>query len=482
MDIYLNDNKNENIDNNYCPYCKSIKINPSINISNFVYDQYFVSLINSISSHIKNFCQKLIKVINEIKNISISLESQANHSKYLLKIISLSNTNNIERYRQLSDRIDMINESKKILDDNLSLVNKNINIFISDVKITFKKMKIIRNQKINQALNNMNIREKRNIHDNKNNFELKSYDSVRNNKNKNRNIRQKYLFDSININEGNNFIRRVLSPNQSPKNSLNMSNNGLEYLMNSIKVNEFKKKNNSTLIFPNNINQNIFNCTITSKEFKSINNNPNLECFNKIYNNKTSISRNNKIIGNKLLNKKKVNRSSSIPEMLYQNKKLSSNNSLSNKMNYTIKSKNNSLPKKNDCNNINHNNYINNKNNNNINYDKNMLIKLSYKVKEFLNILNNNNLNQNEILDGKVNDLENLINNTIKINSNVNINKNIRNSNTKNKDRSNNNTELLKKIAFLTKKIKDLENKIKQKEEIIEENIKNNNNREEKIL
>ena len=227
MDIYLNDNKNENNDNNYCPYCKSIKINPSINISNFVYDQYFVSLINSISSHIKNFCQKLIKVINEIKNISISLESQANHSKYLLKIISLSNTNNIERYRQLSDRIDMINESKKILDDNLSLVNKNINIFISDVKIAFKKMKIIRNQKINQALNNMNIREKRNIHDNKNNFELKSYDSVGNNKNKNRNIRQKYLFDSININEGNNFIRRVLSPNQSPKNSLNMSNNGL---------------------------------------------------------------------------------------------------------------------------------------------------------------------------------------------------------------------------------------------------------------
>ena len=476
MDIYLNNNKNENNDNNYCPYCKSIKINPSINISNFVYDQYFVSLINSISSHIKNFYQKLTKVINEIKNVSISLESQINHSKYLLKVISLSNSNNLERYRQLCDRIDMINESKKILDDNLSLVNKNLSIFISDVKIVFKKMKIIRTQKINQALNNVNIREKKIIHDNKNNFELKSYDSYRNNKK--RNIRQKYLFDTININEENNFIRRVLSPNQSPKNSLNMSNNGLEYLMNSIKVNEFKKKNNSTLIFPNNINQNIFNCTITSKEFKSINNNPNLECFNKIYNNKTAISRNNKIINSKLLNKKKVNRSSSIPEMIYQNKKLSSNNSLSNKMNYTIKSKNNSLPKKNDYNNVNNNNYINNNNNN---YNKNMLIKLSYKVKEFLDILNNNNLNKNDILNEKVNDLEKLINNIIKINNNANINKNLRNSNSNNVDGSNNNIELLKKISFLTKKLKDLEDKIKQKEEIIEESIKNNN-REEKIL
>ena len=147
MDIYLNEKNNELINNYICPYCNSQKVKSINNIPNVNFDNNFVTLINAISFHIRKFYKKIRIIIKDIKNINTSLESQANHSKLLVKGISIKNSNYIERYRQLCDRIDMINESKKILDENFSLINNNLNIFLTDIKQIFTKMKNIRTKK-----------------------------------------------------------------------------------------------------------------------------------------------------------------------------------------------------------------------------------------------------------------------------------------------------------------------------------------------
>ena len=51
------------------------------------------------------------------------------------------------------DRIDMINESKKLLDDNFSLINKNMSKFIVETNQVLKKMRNKRHKKMNDSFN-----------------------------------------------------------------------------------------------------------------------------------------------------------------------------------------------------------------------------------------------------------------------------------------------------------------------------------------
>ena len=51
------------------------------------------------------------------------------------------------------DRIDMINESKKLLDDNFSLINKNMSNFIVEINQVLKKMRNKRHKKMNDSFN-----------------------------------------------------------------------------------------------------------------------------------------------------------------------------------------------------------------------------------------------------------------------------------------------------------------------------------------
>ena len=400
MDIYLNDN-NSKLNNNYfCPYCNSQKTKSIINLSNVVYDQNFVALINSLSSHIKIFYQKIKKILEDIRNINSSLGSQTSHSKFLAKGIMVKNNNFVERYRQLCDRIDMISESKKILDDNFSLINNNLSIFITDVKQIFKKMKNIRIQKINEAFNKTKKIEDMEVNNNYINNNIFSENNIFN-INNNDNYEYNKYFSDINFNDEDNLERKVLSSTQSPKNKLSESkekiyNNKINYLLRKIKTNNLERKNSNTLIFPNNLNQNIFNCTITSSELKNINQGRNNDYFNRINNNKSinntkmkkyvktkNFSRNSPLMDNKNCNKRYINRSSSIPDFLFKNKNFSSLSITNQQKVNNNKVKNNSLPN----NNNDINNYLINKNNNN---NINNLLKLCYKVRKFLNILNNN--------------------------------------------------------------------------------------------
>ena len=485
MDNYgINNEKNNN--NYICPYCNSPKI-----MSNVSIDSNFVSLINSLSSCIKAFYENINKILNDMKSVNSSLGSQTNHSKYLIKGISIKNSNYIERYRQLCDRIDMISESKKVLDDNFSLIYSNLNIFISESKQIFRKIKILKVRKITETINkNNNYLEQFNNMLNNNIFSENNELNINNyNRNDYMKIQKNYLFNSKNNEDG--FTRKVLSSNLSPKNKLDLSGEdsdynknieNIEYLVNQIKVNELKKKNNNNmLIFPNNINQNIFNCTITSREFNNINNNRNIEYFNRIKNktfntNKLKkikeqiFSRNNTMFENKNINTKKINRSSSIPEMQFKNRKntsiLSSQN-ISQKDGY-----NKSLPKQ-----YNQKNLINQNDNNKINnsYNKVSILILCNKVKEFLNCFNNNYFENKTNFDKKKSELNNLVNNLLKgekenyrreiNNQQKETNYNLLKSNNKIK----NNNDNLKLIKSLKDKINQLENKINEKDILLEE-------------
>ena len=116
MDNYISEKHTELYNNYICPYCHSQKKNPIINLSNDVYDQNFVSLINSLNLHIKNFYQKMRGILDDVKNNYSSLGSQINHSKFLIKGIMVKDSNFLERYRQLCDRIDIINGVLKDFD------------------------------------------------------------------------------------------------------------------------------------------------------------------------------------------------------------------------------------------------------------------------------------------------------------------------------------------------------------------------------
>ena len=150
----------------------------------------------------------------------------------------------------------------------------------------------------------------------------------------------------------------------SPDNKLNTNEKKLFYrnlnnIVNNIKLDEYNPKNNNTLIFPNNINQNIFNYTITSRDFKKMNKVQNIGFYNynSIYKNKSQS--NNKSMNELQTKENKMIRSSSIPDM--------SNKNIINERYSSI-------------NNDNSNNISNNNSNNNV-------IKLCYKVKDFFDCL-----------------------------------------------------------------------------------------------
>ena len=393
--------KKSNSPNNYfvCPNCKSLIANHDSKSSNKLLEKNFDYFTNSLYSNIKLFYKKISIIINNIKNITTGLENQTIHSKSLIKLIVVKNNKYIERYHQLSDRIDMINESKKILDYNLSLANENLNIFVNDINQIFKKMKT----KFSQTNN-------------------------------------------ININNSGELRKNIINLNQSPKKILNSNNNNkflyrnFENFVNNINFDDYnqnnnKGKSNNTLIFPNNINQNIFNYTITSREFQKMKNGQNLRFFNNNLSNKINPqSIDNKENNNYQNTVNKLARSSSLPDM---NKK-----------------------------NIQNNRYQT------YDYDYNDIIQLCYKVKDFFDYLNNNTIEESDILLNKIKEINILINvflDNNRIKKNILVNENYNNINENNK-------ELIKNIEILTKKINDLEIKIKEKDEYIKY-IKKNINR-----
>ena len=442
MDTFLQKTKSLN-NNLVCPKCYSlIPIQESSIIENII-DKKFRYYFNSLYSNISKFYKKIMTIINNIKSITTAMDNQSIHSKKQIDLIILKYNNYNERFQQLSDRIDLIIQSKKLLDDNLSLVNDNINIFMNGTNQIFKKIKTRSKQYIQEIYQ----KEFKNNND----------------------------YNDINLNSKMNFLDNNIY--LSPENKLNTNDKKLFYrnlnnIVNNIKLDEYNPKNNNTLIFPNNINQNIFNYTITSRDFKKMNKVQNIGFYNynSIYKNKSQS--NNKSMNELQTKENKMIRSSSIPDM--------SNKNIINER-YSS---------------------INNDNSNNI--SNNNVIKLCYKVKDFFDYLNDDSIEESKILLKKIEEINILINIILKNNKEIKHNKifvnyNIRNSanNLSMKHKSSfveksinlNKTsiESIKNMKILTEKINDLNNKIKEKDEHIKyikkyiNNPINNKDKENKI-
>jgi hypothetical protein len=215
--------------------------NTVINLVNIIYDDEFVSLINNLSSSLKDYFKLLNKLLNNIREIISTLSNQTLYSKCLLnECFSIDKNIYMDKLMQLSDRIDIIDNNKKLLDNNISLIDANMSSFLDKAKILFKKMKITRNSKINKTMNNQRILQNnininnRNILDlyrSKKNLNCNNYNCNENSKKRlnNKNYRSCNNKNNKNpiINDNPNFRYSSLKKNKSKSYSNNFQNNNL---------------------------------------------------------------------------------------------------------------------------------------------------------------------------------------------------------------------------------------------------------------
>ena len=121
----------------------------TVDLMNVVYDEEFVSLLNSLSLYIKNFYSTTLNTIKDIDNNLLKIKYHIINSKCLINEI---NYNTKEKIKQLSEQIDKISNTKKILEQNLLVIDSNMNSFYDDSKMIFKNMKKVRNNRKNLAM------------------------------------------------------------------------------------------------------------------------------------------------------------------------------------------------------------------------------------------------------------------------------------------------------------------------------------------
>ena len=457
----INNNKSSNknkykSDNNSRNHYNSN--NTVINLVNIIYDDEFVSLINNLSSSLKDYFKLLKNLMNNIKEIISTLNNQTLYSKCLLNecITLYENNNNIDKLIQLSDRIDIIDNNKKLLNHNVSLIEVNMSSFLDKAKILFKKMKITRNSKINNTIkkqtNNINnINGKNIINKSGNNLEINynRNDFKKNEKRKNlscNNFNFRYDESKLNQNILQNINCTTLKKNNMTSKSYSKT------LFN----NDFNNSSNLDINNYNDFNLNINDDTQKTTNFnlrhflfksnKNIIDNP-LENSNESYNFKNSLkniqkrnnslkkycnlindskTKNNRNInGNQSLKYKNINSFSNKNSMKEMNRNNISNNIYDykhcwNKNNLELKNYklnkniefipnyfnsknsikiekdiNNDISNINNIYNINNISNLNNVNNvNNVNNNNNLCLNIAYKIIDYFSLVNNIDMNE----------------------------------------------------------------------------------------
>ena len=308
----------------------------SIDLLNVVYDEEFVSLINSLSSYIKNFYSISLNIIKDLYNNSLMIDNNSIYSKCLINEIKY---NTKEKIKQLSEKIDSICNTKKIIEKNILLIDSNLSKFYNDSKKIFKNLKTIRNSKINYAIDtSINYDGNNSMTNFKTSFEKEDLLLNKNDKdNYYRNRNNSICYDSEKLLSNSRFYNRNILIPISRKNS------------------EMRRRYNLKLNYFNNYNQN----------------------KNNSYNNKLKLR-------NKLINNRKNNSSENIFSSAIKNTVINNNykNMVKNSLEYspemfrTKSSFNNFYINQNSNVNLSDDNYINN-------------LELSYKVIEFLSLLSN---------------------------------------------------------------------------------------------
>ena len=312
----------------------------TIDLVNVVYDEEFVSLINSLSKVIKNYYTLTLNIIRDLYNNSLVIDNNSIYSKCLINEI---NYNTKEKIKQLEEKIETISNTKKIFEKNILLVHSNLNKFFNDSKQIFQNLKNIRNSKINYAI------------------ELnKRYEHVSNNSMINFKTsfeKNDSLIDQIDNERYHKKFNNSLS-NEKPLSSLSYKRNRLFHLKgNSTEIN--KRHKLKSIYFNNNLT----------------NNGP-------IINNNHSFKIKNKLIDDF---PKKINSYENTTNYKQNDKKIKIGN-LNNILEFTPEIAKNKSSYNNFYINQNSNINLNSNDINNINNNK---LELSYKVIEFLSLLSN---------------------------------------------------------------------------------------------
>ena len=352
--------------------------NTVINLVNIIYDNEFVSLINNLSSSLKD-CFKLINnSLKNIKDISSSLGNQIVYSKCLINdYIMMNKKNKNDKLIQVKDRLDFIDNNKNLLESNISFMNVNITSFLEHAKTLFKRMKISRNNKLNNIQNNNKIL--------KNDIKFNNYFS-NNNYNSNDNYHSKETKNKRNYSSYDNMRYKAKSQNTFQNyNSLSFKKNkSLKNISDNLLINSSDDVNNN----------NIENKNDCSERQKTISFNLRQFMFNK---NKNKI---NNLLENISLNKeKKINNNNLLFNYcsLVNNSKAKNNRKKVNKGNIKSLKNINSFKNDNRINNFFNNNIYENRNDNNLNNNKKK-INFNYNSNSSINKMINKDVDNSDSL------------------------------------------------------------------------------------
>ena len=479
---------------------------------NQIYDEEFVSLINSLNESIKEYYKVSKNNIIEANSILNSYEQQAQSILDLMNLmINTSSYNRLdELFGKIPKSLEVINQMKLNADSN----NNNLNLFFDDAKILFKSMKFKRKERLNELnsqYNQTSTDSYTNSYHQENKFMKNNNSNNMEQINMNNIIKNNSIPNSVfsNINIAYSSIMKLLNGfaefNYMVSKIDFEESNRFNNLQNSVKKELenfflFLKKNlgNSNSTFPQNKSTNNLNENRINQRSKNI---PNIEEIEKL----------KKIIE---MNKKKLI-------------DLTNQLNLSRKKNRELEMKNNNLNLQlqnaeqtimNFQNNINNNNIINDNEefNNALNQKDMQILNLQNQLKVFqsnentLNVQINNINNQfkekvaqyeykistmtntintkNKNIMNLKNEIENL-KLSMQGQGNYDINKNIQILNMEIKEKESKikalNEEILnfqrtekmnqKQIEELNNNIFTYENIIRQKDELINTNYKGNN-------
>ena len=191
----------KNIMNSMTP--KNIQTKPQFPTEKYnqIYDEEFVSLINSLNESIKEYYKVSKNNITEANTILISYDQQAQQIINLMNLMVKNSS--YDRLNELFSQIPRVLEVIKQMKINTNSNNNNLTLFFDDAKILFKSMKFKRKEKLNEINNN-------NIHNNNNQYIQTSSDSYTNS----------YNQDNKFIKNINNKINEQINPNTNLNNSL----------------------------------------------------------------------------------------------------------------------------------------------------------------------------------------------------------------------------------------------------------------------
>ena len=245
----------------------NININISENPLKYIYDEEFISSINSLSNSIKNYFQNNKLYLGNIKLISENINEQTLFSKSVINDILLyfnqitkarynnMNMNSIpltsinekyikEKMKLVNERIEKINDFKMIMVQNIKNCEMAFLSFYEEAKNIFKKMKIIRTEKIENLNKKITVNKNININNinnlatsNNNNNNLSSH-------NHNRTVSHSPSHKTYHINNNkNNSKNKLIQKKPDNRNNIKLNNKIIANLKNNNKVNYVNNSN-----------------------------------------------------------------------------------------------------------------------------------------------------------------------------------------------------------------------------------------------